>query len=171
MSVEFIYWYWIYPANYWRIYVSPRTQLSTFSGWTIGPRTVGPWGRNPPTDNIYSPIVGRIYPIPSNWHVFPKCWQLISNMNIKKSMLRNPTPKGRTLTLWCLNKSKSFLIMFYLLLRVSNDCCFFCDISEMKKALRDPLVSKRPDLRCTLLEASTLILFSNHPTNKSTSSF
>ena len=68
--------------------------------WTIGPRTVGPWGRNPPTDNIYPPIVGRIYPIPSNWHVFPKCWQLVSNMNIKKSMLRNPTPKGRTLTLW-----------------------------------------------------------------------
>ena len=38
-------------------------QLSTFSGWTIGPRTVGPWGRNPPTD-IYLLIVGRIYPIP-----------------------------------------------------------------------------------------------------------
>ena len=22
MSVEFIYWYWIYSANYWRIYAS-----------------------------------------------------------------------------------------------------------------------------------------------------
>ena len=42
--------------------MGPGAQLSTFSGWTIGPRTVGPWGRNPPTDT-YPPIVGRIYPI------------------------------------------------------------------------------------------------------------
>ena len=42
--------------------LGPGAQLSTFSGWTIGPRSVGPWGRNPPT-NIYPPIVGRIYPI------------------------------------------------------------------------------------------------------------
>ena len=51
---------------------------------TVGPQTVGPWGRNLPTD-IYPPIVGRIYPIPVykfNGHVFPKCWQLLSNMNI-----------------------------------------------------------------------------------------
>ena len=40
--------------------LGPGAQLSTFSGWTIGPRTVGPWGRNPPTDT-YPPIVGRIY--------------------------------------------------------------------------------------------------------------
>ena len=59
-------------------------QLSTSWRWTIGPWTVGSWGRNPPTD-IYPPIVGRIYPISIckfNWYVFPKCWQLISNMNM-----------------------------------------------------------------------------------------
>ena len=64
-------------------------QLSTFSRWTIGPRTVGSWGRNPPTD-IYPPIVGRIYPIPVckfNWYVFPECWQLIFNMNMKNMLL------------------------------------------------------------------------------------
>ena len=127
MSVEFIYWYWIYPANYRGIYVSWRVsapgpnspgpnfppwksgqlgpgaqlsgaQLSTFSGWTIGPRTVGPWGRNPPTD-IYPPIVGRIYPIPVyefNWHVFPKCWQLISNTNIKIKNIYIKEPCAQT---------------------------------------------------------------------------
>ena len=76
--------------------LSPGAQLSTFSGWTIGPQTVGPWGRNPPTD-IYPPIVGRIYPIPVykfNGHVFPKCWQLISNMNIKKVCYGTLRPKG-----------------------------------------------------------------------------
>ena len=54
MSVEFI--------HFSRAKLS-GAQLSTFSGWTIGPRRVGPWGRNPPID-IYPPIVGRIYPIP-----------------------------------------------------------------------------------------------------------
>ena len=120
MSVEFIYWYWIYPANYRGIVggflpqgqtvrgpiVHPKkngqlgpgaqqsgAQLSAPKKWTIGPRTVGPWARNPPTD-IYPPIVGRIYPIPVykfNGHVFPKCWQLLSNeyIHTKKCMLRN----------------------------------------------------------------------------------
>ena len=50
MSVEFIYWYWIYPANYCRIYVSWRAQLSgaqlsTMKKWTVGPR--GPTVRGP----------------------------------------------------------------------------------------------------------------------------
>ena len=35
MSVEFIYWYWIYPANYWRIYVSWRVSAP-------GPNCPGP---------------------------------------------------------------------------------------------------------------------------------
>ena len=126
-------WYWIYPANYWRIYIvswrvsapgpnspgpncppwksgqlGPGAQLSAPKKWTVGPR-----GRNPPTA-IYPPIVGRIYPIPVykfNGNVFPKCWQHLSNMNIytyKKCTLPNPAPKGRTLTLWCIISNESY---------------------------------------------------------------
>ena len=92
--------------------------------WTIGPRTVGPldswapdnWAPGQKPSNlqyIYPPIVGRIYLIPVykfNWHVFPKCWQLISNINmkIKKSMLVNPAPKGRILTLPCIISTESY---------------------------------------------------------------
>ena len=43
MSVKFIYWYWIYPANYWRAQLS-GAQLSAPKKWQIGPRTVGPRG-------------------------------------------------------------------------------------------------------------------------------
>ena len=58
-----------------------------FGPQTIGPRTVRPRGRNPPND-IYPPIVGRIYPITAyrfNWNVFSKCWRHISNTNIPLS--------------------------------------------------------------------------------------
>ena len=65
MSVEFIYRYWIYPANYWRIYVSlegffrwaqlSRAQLSAPKNWTVRPRTVrGPVVRGP---TVWGPTV------------------------------------------------------------------------------------------------------------------
>ena len=64
-------------------------QLSTFWRRTVGPRTVRTRGGNP-SNGIYPPIVGRIYPIPVckfNWYVFPECWQLIFNMNMKNMLL------------------------------------------------------------------------------------
>ena len=91
ISVEFIYWYWIYPANYWGICVSwrvcapgpncPGPNCPPWKKWTVGPRTVWPGSnvkilltyvlkilaarrahRNTPTD-IYYPNVGSIYPM------------------------------------------------------------------------------------------------------------
>ena len=76
-----------------------------------------------PQNVIYPPIVGRIYPIqiyiyihlthvpqpsarkgaqtPSKCHIFPNCWQCISNINVysSKSTFPHPAPQGRTNTL------------------------------------------------------------------------
>ena len=43
----------------------------------------------------------RAHRHPSNWHIFPKCWQCISNTNVysRKCTFSNPAPKGRTDTL------------------------------------------------------------------------
>ena len=94
-------WYWIYPANYWRIYIvswkvsapgpnSPGpncppwksgqlgpgaqlsgAQLSALKKWTVGPRTVGPRG---PT--VRGPIV-RLEKVdiwdPDSWAPGPNC--------------------------------------------------------------------------------------------------
>ena len=59
--------------------------------------------RHPPTV-IYPPIVGRIYPIQIyifSWHIFPNCWQCISNINVYSSKFTfpHPAPEGRTNTL------------------------------------------------------------------------
>ena len=97
-------------------------QLSTFWGRIVGPR--GPTVRGPTIhffrmDN-WAPDCWALRQKPSNWkYISSNSWQdvsntiqltcipqmlvaYISNMNIKKSMLQNPTPKGHTLTLWCI---------------------------------------------------------------------
>ena len=59
MSVEFIYWYWIYPANYWRIYVSWRVSAPgpNCPGPTVHPEKVDSWapGPNCPGPNYPGP--------------------------------------------------------------------------------------------------------------------
>ena len=64
-------------------------QLSTFWGRTVGLRTVGPPDSWAPKSGMLGPKKwnvgprtvgpGAIYKI--NWHLFPKCWQHISNIN------------------------------------------------------------------------------------------
>ena len=80
-------------ANILRIYTGltvrgPTVRFLRAESWAP---EVGPSGRNPPT-GIYPSIVGRIYPITVykfNGHVFPKCWQLLSNMNIYYIHIKN----------------------------------------------------------------------------------
>ena len=67
MSVEFIYWYWIYPANYWRIYVSWRVYAPI-----VQPEKVDSW----------APDSLALWQKPSNLHISLDSWQDISNTSI-----------------------------------------------------------------------------------------
>ena len=88
-----IFWYWIYSANNWEIYVNygvfvrpsgAGLQIVHLQECASLKKQTYSATLHPPID-IYPPIVGRIYPIPIykfNLHIFPNCWQNISNTNI-----------------------------------------------------------------------------------------
>ena len=59
--------------------LGPGAQLSTFWGRTVGPR--GPSVHFSRVDNR-APDSWALWQKPSNWHIFPKCCQLLSNMSI-----------------------------------------------------------------------------------------
>ena len=79
----------LHPAS--RLNSKPGAQLSTFWGWTVGPRTVGPpdswapdswapdsWALGHLVPGQFGP--GAMYKFYR--HMFSKCWQHISNTNI-----------------------------------------------------------------------------------------
>ena len=91
-----IFWYWIYSANNWEIYVNygvfvrpsgaglQIVHLLEYVMCIFLKKEAYSATLHPPID-IYPPIVGRIYSIliyKFNLHIFPNCWQNISNTNI-----------------------------------------------------------------------------------------
>ena len=88
-----IFWYWIYSANNWEIYVNygvfvrpsgAGLQIVHLLECVSLKKSIFCIATLHPLIDIYPPIVGRIYPIPIykfNKHVFPNCWQNITNTN------------------------------------------------------------------------------------------
>ena len=107
MLVEFTYWYKIYSANNWGIYVNWRVKTVRLQNMLFFFKKIyithsskcticspAPEGRtNTPIIDIYLSIVGRIYPIPEYicpllakyiqyQNISANCWQNISNTRI-----------------------------------------------------------------------------------------